>query len=76
MMKKSLFHRPLLMILLAFAGLAMQAQPYPYQDNKLTPTERARDLCQRLTLEEKVGLMMNHSRAVERLDVPVYQWWT
>ncbi len=75
-MKKSLSHRLLLMILLAFAGLAMQAQPYPYQDNKLTPTERARDLCQRLTLEEKVGLMMNHSRAVERLDVPVFQWWS
>ena len=49
---------------------------YPYQNPKLSPKERALDLCQRLTLEEKVGLMMNHSKAVERLDVPVFQWWS
>ncbi len=27
----------------------------PYQDQRLSPTERARDLCARLTLREKVG---------------------
>ena len=53
-----------------------QAERYPYQNPNLSPKERAQDLCQRLTLEEKVGLMMNHSRAVERLDVPVFQWWS
>ena len=34
------------------------------------------DLCQRLTLDEKIGLMMHHSKAVERLEVPVFQWWS
>ena len=54
---------------------AAQARRYPYQNPQLTPKERAKDLCRRLTLEEKVGLMMNYSHAVERLDVPVFQWW-
>ncbi|MBR1499596.1 MAG: glycoside hydrolase family 3 C-terminal domain-containing protein [Bacteroidaceae bacterium] len=62
--------------LLLLVVCAAQAQRYPYQNPNLSPKERARDLCQRLTLEEKVGLMMNHSRAVERLDVPVFQWWS
>ena len=66
----------LLIVLLAAICRPVQAQPYPYQDSRLTPKERAQDLCQRLKLEEKVGLMMNHSRAVERLDVPVFQWWS
>ncbi len=58
-----------------FAFSFLLAQQYPYQNPELTPHERAVDLCGRLTLEEKTGLMMNQSRAVERLDVPVFQWW-
>ena len=52
------------------------AQPFPYQNASLSPKERALDLCGRLTLNEKVGLMMNFSQPVERLDVPVFQWWS
>ena len=52
------------------------AQKYPYQNPKLTPKERAKDLCGRLTLQEKVGLMMHYSKPVERLGVPVFQWWS
>ena len=67
------FHRVLLIVLLAFACLPAMAQKYPYQDSKLSPKERALDLCSRLTLEEKVGMMMHYSRPVERLGVPVFQ---
>ena len=52
------------------------AQPFPYQNASLSPKERALDLCGRLTLDEKVGLMMHYSKPVERLDVPVFQWWS
>ena len=62
--------------MLAFVCLSAMAQKYPYQNPKLSPQERAKDLCGRLTLEEKVGLMMHYSRPVERLDVPVFQWWS
>lgn len=74
--QKSSFRTPLFAaLLLAVSAVAAQTQRHPYQNPQLSPKERAADLCQRLTLEEKVGLMMNHSRAVERLDVPVFQWW-
>lgn len=61
---------------LAVVSFSLQAQKYPYQNPNLSPKERAQDLCGRLKLEEKVGLMMNFSKPVERLDVPVFQWWS
>ncbi|MBR6130107.1 MAG: glycoside hydrolase family 3 protein, partial [Bacteroidaceae bacterium] len=72
------FHRALLLVLFAVTCAAAPsfAQPYPYQNPKLSHRERALDLCSRLTLDEKVGLMMNYSKPVERLDVPVFQWWS
>ena len=70
------FQRVLMFACLAVASFSLQAQKYPYQNPNLSPKERAQDLCGRLKLEEKVGLMMNFSRPVERLDVPVFQWWS
>lgn len=70
-----------------FLGTAAQAQkaiPYkvskaemlPYQDPALPARQRAEDLCRRLTLEEKAQIMMNGSKAVERLHIPMYEWWS
>ena len=40
-------------------------------------TERRVDaLVGRMTLEEKVSQMQNHSVAIPRLDVPEYDWWS
>ena len=46
-----------------------------YQNTDLSPEERAEDLVSRLTLEEKVSLMMHKSSAVERLGIRQYNWW-
>ncbi|MCQ2076086.1 MAG: glycoside hydrolase family 3 C-terminal domain-containing protein [Bacteroidaceae bacterium] len=48
---------------------------YPFQNPSLSSTERTEDLISRLTIEEKVGMMMNRSVAVDRLGVPAYNWW-
>lgn len=48
---------------------------YPYQNPSLSPQERAVDLTARLTLKEKVSLMVDASRPVERLGVKTYNWW-
>ncbi len=48
----------------------------PYQNPALSPQERAADLCQRLTLEEKSLLMLDDSPAIERLGIKNFNWWS
>ena len=48
---------------------------YPFNDPSLSKEKRVDDLLSRLTTEEKVGMMMNSSIAVERLGIPAYNWW-
>lgn len=60
---------------LCFSALALigtMAQNEPYKNPQLSPDERAEDLLGRLTLKEKIGLMQNSSRAVERLGIAPY----
>ena len=43
---------------------------------KLPPEERAADLVQRMTLDEKASQLVNVARAIPRLNVPAYNWWS
>ena len=62
--------------LLACCALTVSAQQtLPYQNPQLKAEQRADDLLDRLTLEEKVRLMMDTSPAIERLGIPQFQWW-
>lgn len=65
-------------ILYLFASLVILSgcgnQP-AYKNSNLSPEERAEDLLQQLTLEEKVALMMDNSKPVERLGIKPYNWW-
>ena len=54
---------------------AAAAELLPYQDTRLTAEERAEDLLSRLTVEEKISLMMDRSPAIERLGIKEYNWW-
>jgi beta-glucosidase len=47
-----------------------------YLDTSLPPELRAADLVQRMTLEEKATQLVNQARAIPRLDVPAYDWWS
>jgi beta-glucosidase len=47
----------------------------PYKNTELSFEERARDLEQRMTLEEKISQLGHTSDAVERLGIPEYNWW-
>jgi len=57
-----------------FAG-ALQAQTPMYLDPDQPVEARARDLVSKMTLEEKVSQMVHNAAAVERLQVPEYDWW-
>ena len=56
--------------------LCASAQPFPYQNPALSAKERAADLCQRLTLEEKTQLMLDESPAIPRLGIKKFFWWS
>jgi len=47
-----------------------------YLDTNLSPEQRAADIVHRLTLEEKASQLVNHSRAIPRLNIPAYDWWS
>lgn len=68
--------KKLLLGLAMLAGYAATGQTLPYQNPDLSAEERAADLCSRLTLDEKVKLMMNGSPAIERLGIPAFDWWS
>ena len=64
-----------LTMIMGLCATAVCAQTWPYQDARLSATQRADDLLSRLTLDEKVSLMMDTSPAITRLGIPQFQWW-
>ena len=63
------------MLCAVLTAISLSAQTLPYQNPNLSAAQRADDLLTRLTLEEKVSLMMDTSPAIERLGIPQFQWW-
>jgi beta-glucosidase len=57
------------------AGAQNAAVP-GYLNTALSPEERAEDLVHRMTLEEKASQLVNSARAIPRLGVPAYNWWS
>jgi len=47
-----------------------------YLDTSLPAAERAADLVHRMTLDEKATQLVNQARAIPRLGVPAYDWWS
>jgi beta-glucosidase len=52
-----------------------QVKPLPYKDPSLPIEKRVDDLVSRMTLAEKVSQMMNAAPAIDRLEIPEYEWW-
>ncbi|MGH9546347.1 MAG: glycoside hydrolase family 3 C-terminal domain-containing protein [Terriglobales bacterium] len=70
------------MVVLSVALLSSAAQTQkpsgvlPYLDPSLPVNVRVDDLVSRMTLEEKASQLVNQSRAIPRLHVPEYDWWS
>ena len=64
------------LLTLTATAQTVNAQEYPYKNPNLSALERAKDLCSRLTLEEKAMLMLDESPAIPRLGIKKFFWWS
>jgi beta-glucosidase len=58
------------------ASPASDTQKPAYLNPDLPAEQRAADLVHRMTLEEKATQLVNQARAIPRLNIPAYDWWS
>ena len=63
------------LVLLASCG-PKQTYEYPFQNPDLSIDKRIDNLMSLLTIEDKIGLMMNKNVSIDRLGIPSYNWWS
>ncbi|OAQ39812.1 glycosyl hydrolase [Pedobacter psychrophilus] len=76
-MKKQ-FKLSILLVIITVATITISFHSkykYPFQDPTLSIENRVDNLVSLLTLEEKVGQMVNNAPAIKRLEIPAYNWW-
>jgi beta-glucosidase len=74
-MKKLLISLFSLVLLCTSCG-PKQTYEYPFWNPDLNIEDRIDNLMSLLTVEEKVGLMMNKNVSIDRLNIPSYNWWS
>src|SRR6516162_7046147 len=81
------FTKRLAIVTVVVLGFAVGSSPQLAQNvapasipPDLTPSlaidQRVNDLISRMTLEEKASQLVNQARAIPRLQVPAYDWWS
>src|SRR3954467_2181617 len=61
------------------APLVVSAQTgtsQPWFNPALSPSERIEPLIAQMTLAEKASQLVNQARAISRLGIPAYNWWS
>ena len=61
---------------MAWTAWGQSAQKPACLNTSLPAEQRAVDLVHRMTLEEKASQLVNQARAIPRLGVPSYDWWS
>ncbi|HEV2396809.1 MAG TPA: glycoside hydrolase family 3 C-terminal domain-containing protein [Candidatus Sulfotelmatobacter sp.] len=69
-------HFALFSLLVIIPCAAQNATKAVYLDPNQPIDVRVNDLISRMTLEEKAQQLVNQARAIPRLDVPQYDWWS
>ncbi len=52
-----------------------QEKAFPFQNPALSIDKRVNNMVSLLTLDEKIGQMVNNAPAIKRLGIPAYNWW-
>ena len=67
---------PFVAVVSSVAQTTEPAIVLPYLNPALPTNQRVDDLVARMTLEEKASQLVNQARAIPRLQVPAYDWWS
>ena len=67
---------PFVLLCAALAQNGQSPAAPPYLDPAQPLNTRVDDLISRMTLEEKASQLVNQARAIPRLQVPEYDWWS
>ena len=62
-------------ILTSAAGLFLIAGAYAQESKEAAMHKKAAEVIAQMTLDEKIGMMMNSTPGVERLGIKPYDWW-
>ena len=63
-------------ILTSAAGLFLIAGAYAQESKEAAMHKKAAEVIAQMTLDEKIGMMMNSTPGVERLGIKPYDWWS
>lgn len=63
-------------ILTAIAGLFLTAGAFAQETKEAAMHRKAAEVISQMTLDEKIGMMMNSTPGVERLGIKPYDWWS
>ena len=75
MLRRIIPHKVFSLAAMGLVWTACARKP-PYLDPSLPAEQRAADLVHRMTLEEKASQLVNQARAIPRLKIPAYDWWS
>jgi beta-glucosidase len=73
---RSSLHLAVVLAFLLVRANAQTAGTLVYLDASEPIDVRVNDLISRMTLEEKASQLVNQARAIPRLQVPAYDWWS
>jgi beta-glucosidase len=73
---KTLLIGSLIFCTAALTAGAQDNQKSAFLNPNLSPEQRAADIVHRMTLQEKASQLVNQSRAIPRLNIPQYDWWS
>jgi len=64
-----------ILLFTAWIAAGQTSTEFRYKDPSLPLEVRVNDLVGRMTIEEKISQMMNAAPAIDRLEIPEYEWW-
>ena len=67
--------KKIFLLTLLVASTLVKAQLLPYNNPDNSPSDRATDLMNRMTLTEKISLMVDEAPAIPRFEIDEYNWW-